>query len=46
MIAGLPFFPKPIEAEVFLAFVERVFSQRRGLPLMRRDPYPIQRYRP
>ena len=45
LIADLPFFPKPIEAEAFVAFVERVSAQRRGLPLMRWGPYPLERYR-
>src|SRR5262245_9549804 len=46
LLAELPFFPKPIEAEVFLAFVEKVSAHRRGLPLMRWGPFPIERYRP
>ncbi len=46
LLGDLPFFQKPIEAGSFLAFVERVYFRRHGLPLMRRGEFPLDRYRP
>jgi len=45
ILGDLPFFPKPIEAEILLAFVEKIFFHRQGLPLMVRGDFPLERYR-
>jgi len=45
VLGDLPFFPKPIEAEHFLAFVQRIILARQGLPLMVRGDFPLDRYR-
>ena len=41
-LEGLPFFSKPIEIANFLAYVDRVISRRRGLPLILREKFSLE----